>query len=119
MSLRSKARAKGGAGAVDLLAAAPDDRAAIRELARVGFGDPNAALRNLHALTPTPREAGLLRPAMPRLLAELGAAPDPHMALNNLERLAAQGEHAAFIRLITTHPGAMFPAIILDAAPVR
>ena len=64
MSLRSKARAKGGAGAVDLLAAAPDDRAAIRELARVGFGDPNAALRNLHALTPTPREAGLLRPAV-------------------------------------------------------
>jgi glutamate-ammonia-ligase adenylyltransferase len=93
--------------AVDLLTAAPDDRAAIRELARVGFDDPAAALRNLHALTPTPREAGMLGPAMPRLLAELAAAPDPDMALNNLERLAAQGEHAAFLQLITAHPGAI------------
>ena len=93
--------------AVDLLTAAPDDRAAIRESARVGFDDPAAALRNLHALTPTPREAGMLGPAMPRLLAELAAAPDPDMALNNLERLAAQGEHAAFLQLITAHPGAI------------
>jgi glutamate-ammonia-ligase adenylyltransferase len=92
---------------LDLLAAPPDDRRAIRELERVGFADPAAALRNLHALTPTPREAALLAPALPRLLAELGAAPDPDMALNNLERLAAQGEHAAFLRIVTAHPGAM------------
>jgi [glutamine synthetase] adenylyltransferase / [glutamine synthetase]-adenylyl-L-tyrosine phosphorylase len=92
---------------IGLLAAAPDDRRALRELARVGFADPAAALRNLHALTPTPREALLLTPALPRLLAELAAAPDPDMALNNLERLAGQGEHAAFLRLVTTHPGAI------------
>ena len=29
------------------------------------------------------------------------------MALNNLERLAAQGEHAAFLRLLGAHPGAI------------
>jgi len=93
--------------ALDLLAAPPDDHRALRELGRVGFADAAAALRNLHAITPTPREASLLAPALPRLLAELGAAPDPDMALNNLERLAAQGEYAAFLRLVTAHPGAI------------
>ncbi len=90
-----------------LLAAAPDSRTALRELKRLGFADPAAALRNLHALTPTPREAELLAPALARLLAELAAAPDPDMALNNLERLASQGEHAAFLRLLVAHPGAI------------
>ena len=92
---------------LDLLVAAPDDRRALRELRRVGFADPGAALRNLHALTPTPREAQMLAPALPRLLAELAAAPDPDMALNNLERLGSQGERAAFLRLVTAHPGAI------------
>src|SRR6266851_3901626 len=96
-----------GQPVIGLLAAPPDDRRALRELRRVGFADPAAALRNLHAVTPTPREAELLAPALPRLLAELGAAPDPDMALNNLERLAGQGEHAGFLRLVTAHPGAI------------
>ena len=91
----------------NLLAAAPDDRRALRELKGLGFADPAGALRNLHALTPTPREAELLAPALPRLLAELAAAPDPDMALNNLERLAAQGERATFLRLLGAHPGAI------------
>jgi len=91
----------------DLLAAAPDDRAALRQLKQLGFADPAGALRNLHALTPSPREAELLAPALPRLLAELAAAPDPDMALNNLERLASQGEYAAFLRLLAAHPGAI------------
>jgi [glutamine synthetase] adenylyltransferase / [glutamine synthetase]-adenylyl-L-tyrosine phosphorylase len=43
----------------------------------------------------------------PRLLAELAAAPDPDMALNNLERLAGQGDHAAFLSLLGAHPGAI------------
>ncbi len=29
------------------------------------------------------------------------------MALNNLERLGSQGEHAAFLRLLVAHPGAI------------
>jgi [glutamine synthetase] adenylyltransferase / [glutamine synthetase]-adenylyl-L-tyrosine phosphorylase len=91
----------------DLLAAAPDDRRALRGLKALGFADPGAALRNLHALTPTPREAELLAPALPRLLAELAASPDPDMALNNLERLGAQGERATFLRLLGAHPGAI------------
>ena len=91
----------------DLLSAAPDDRASLRRLKVLGFADPAAALRNLHALTPTPREAELLAPALPRLFAELAAAPDPDMALNNLERLGSQGEHAAFLRLLSGHPGAI------------
>ena len=92
---------------LDLLAAPPDDRRALRELGRAGFADPAAALRNLHALTPTPREASRLAPALPRLLGELAAAPDPDMALNNMERLAGQGDRAAFLRLVTAHPGAI------------
>jgi glutamate-ammonia-ligase adenylyltransferase len=99
--------AKAGQSVKNLLAAPPDDRRAIRELKRLGFADATAALRNLHALTPTPREAELLAPALPRLLAELAAAPDPDMALNNLERLAGQGERATFLRLLAAHPGAI------------
>jgi glutamate-ammonia-ligase adenylyltransferase len=92
---------------LNLLSAAPTNRTALRRLQHGGFADPGAALRNLHALTPTPRDAELLEPALPRLLAELGAAPDPDMALNNLERLAGQGDRAAFLQLLTAHPGAI------------
>ncbi|MGH7349505.1 MAG: bifunctional [glutamate--ammonia ligase]-adenylyl-L-tyrosine phosphorylase/[glutamate--ammonia-ligase] adenylyltransferase, partial [Candidatus Rokuibacteriota bacterium] len=94
-------------GPANLLAAGPDDRTALRRLKGLGFADPAAALRNLHALTPTPREAELLAPTLPRLLGELAAAPDPDMALNNLERLASQGERATFLRLLGAHPGAI------------
>ncbi len=90
----------------DLLRVAPDDRGAWRALRRRGFADPAKALANLHALAPEPRDADLLRPALPRLLAELAASPDPDMALNNVERLAAQGERAAFHRLLASHPAA-------------
>src|SRR4029453_2825646 len=98
--------ARGWRPVKNLLAAAPDNRAAIRHLKRVGFAEPATALHNLHALTPTPRGAGLLAPALPRLLAELADAPDPDMALNNLERLAGQGGHGAFLRLCTSPPRA-------------
>ena len=37
----------------------------------------------------------------------MSEAPDPDMALNNLERLAAQGERAALFRLLGSHPGAI------------
>ena len=90
-----------------LLAAAADDRKALSELKRLGFADPRAALANLHALTPDPADAELLGPLLPRLLKEMSEAPDPDMALNNLERLAAQGERAALFRLLGSHPGAV------------
>ena len=92
---------------ISLLTAALGDRRAIRELKRRGFVDPAAALENLHALAPTPRDADLLAPVFARLLAELSAAPDPDMALNNLERLAGQGDRAAFLSLLGAHPGAV------------
>jgi glutamate-ammonia-ligase adenylyltransferase len=91
----------------NLLAAAADDRKALSELKRLGFADPRAALANLHALTPDPVDAELLDPLLPRLLNEMSEAPDPDMALNNLERLAAQGERAALFRLLGSHPGAV------------
>src|SRR5712692_11857811 len=91
----------------DLLAAAADDRKALGELKRRGFADPRAALANLHALTPEPADALLLTPLLPRLLQALSEAPDPDMALNNLERLASQGERAALYRLLGSHPGAV------------
>jgi glutamate-ammonia-ligase adenylyltransferase len=57
-------------------------------------------------LTPTPREAELLAPVLPRLLAEMGGAADPDMALNNLERYAAAVDRAVFFRTLADHPGA-------------
>ena len=90
-----------------LLTAAADDAGALRFLGRRGFADPRGALANLHALAPTPRDGELIAPAVPRLIAELAAAPDPDMALNNLERLAAQGDRAALLYLLAAHPGAI------------
>ena len=90
----------------DLLRAAPGDRKALAELRRRGFAEPKTALANLHALAPTPVEGALLEPILAQLLAELAAAPDPDMALNNLERLAAQGDRGAFLRTLAAHPGA-------------
>ncbi|MGH7309563.1 MAG: bifunctional [glutamate--ammonia ligase]-adenylyl-L-tyrosine phosphorylase/[glutamate--ammonia-ligase] adenylyltransferase, partial [Candidatus Rokuibacteriota bacterium] len=58
------------------------------------------------ALTPTPRDCELLVPAFPRLLAELGAAADPDMALNNLERYAAVVDRAVLFQTLAAHPGA-------------
>jgi glutamate-ammonia-ligase adenylyltransferase len=78
----------------------------VRALARAGFADPAAAAANVEALTPTPRDAELLVPAFPRLLAELSAAPDPDMALNNLERYAATVDRAVLFRTLDEHPGA-------------
>jgi len=90
-----------------LFAAPADDKKALSELKRLGFADPRGALANLHALTPDPLDAELLGPVLPRLLKEMSEAPDPDMALNNLERLATQGERAALFRLLGSHPGAV------------
>ena len=92
---------------IALLTAAPADRRALADLKRRGFANPAAALLNLHALAPTPRDVELLAPVLPRLLTQLGAAPDPDMALNNLERLAGQGDRAVFLGLLGSHPGAI------------
>src|SRR2546426_3838451 len=92
---------------MNLLTAAPYDRKALAELKRLGFADPRAALVNLHALTPEPRDAELLTRLLPRLLQALAESPDPDMALNNLERLAAQGDRVALFRLLGSHPGAL------------
>jgi len=88
----------------ELLTGSPSTR--IRALKRLGFSDPRAASANLEALTPTPREAELLGPALPRLLGELVGAADPDMALNNLERYAAVVDRPVLFRTLATHPGA-------------
>jgi len=75
-------------------------------LRRLGFADPRAARANLESLTPTPRDAELLLPALPRLLAALAAAADPDMALNNLERHAAAVDRAVLFQTLAAHPGA-------------
>ena len=41
------------------------------------------------------------------MLAELGAAPDPDMALNNLERYAAVVDRPLFFGTLARHPGAI------------
>ena len=91
----------------DLLVAPPDDARAIRELGRRGFSDARRALVNLHALSPTPVEGAVLAPFLPRFLAEMAAAPDPDMALNNVERLAGEGDRRTFLRVLGSHPGAI------------
>src|SRR4030095_9720624 len=78
----------------------------LRALRQLGFADPDGAARNLEALTPTPRDAELLAPAFPRLLTELAAAPDPDMALNNLERYAAVVDRSVLFGTLADHPGA-------------
>jgi glutamate-ammonia-ligase adenylyltransferase len=72
----------------------------------LGFANPAAAAANLESLTPTPRDAELLAPALPRLMAELAAAPDPDMALNNLERYTAGVDRSVLFRTLAEHPGA-------------
>jgi glutamate-ammonia-ligase adenylyltransferase len=92
----------------DLQSLTLTSRAALTTaLRRAGFAEPAAAAANVEALTPTPRDAELLEPAVPRLLAELAAAPDPDMALNNLERYAAVVDRAVFFRTLNEHPGAI------------
>jgi [glutamine synthetase] adenylyltransferase / [glutamine synthetase]-adenylyl-L-tyrosine phosphorylase len=91
----------------ELLSVAADDKKALALLKRLGFAEPRGALANLHALTPEPAYARLLEPLLSRLLQALSEAPDPDMALNNLERLASQGERAALFRLLESHPGAL------------
>jgi glutamate-ammonia-ligase adenylyltransferase len=77
-----------------------------RSLRTLGFADPAAAAANFAALTPTPRDAEILAPVLGRLLTELAAAPDPDMALNNLERYAAGVDRSVFFRTLSDHPGA-------------
>ena len=91
--------------ASDLLTASP--RVRERALRALGFSNPRAAGANLEALTPTPRDAELLAPVLPRLMAELAAAADPDMALNNLERYTATVDRTVFFRTLTDHPGAI------------
>ena len=88
----------------DLLTSSPKQRA--RALRRLGFADPRAAGANLEALTPTPRDAEVLAPALPRLLGELAGSADPDMALNNLERYAAVVDRRVLFRTLAEHPGA-------------
>jgi glutamate-ammonia-ligase adenylyltransferase len=89
-----------------LLGAAPGSAGARRILRGLGFADPRQALANLHGLTPTPRDAELLAPALPRLLAALAEAADPDMALNSLERFANAVDRAPLFRTLAAHPGA-------------
>jgi glutamate-ammonia-ligase adenylyltransferase len=89
-----------------LLTAAPGSPAAHRTLRALGFRDARAALANLHSLTPTPRDAELLSPALPRLLSALRDAADPDMALNNLERFAAAADRPTLFQTLAAHPGA-------------
>jgi glutamate-ammonia-ligase adenylyltransferase len=99
-----------------LLGAAPADKPALRALKALGFADPRAALANLHGLTPTPHDAELLAPALPRLLAVLRDAADPDMALNNLERYAAVVDRAVLFRTLAAHPGAADLLVLVGGA---
>ena len=85
-------------------------------LRAAGFADARAARANFHALTPTPRDAELLAPALPRLLEALTAAADPDMALNNLERYAAGVDRAVLFATLASHPDAATLLATLNGA---
>jgi glutamate-ammonia-ligase adenylyltransferase len=84
----------------------PQDTRTLKLLRSLGFADPPKALANFHSLTPTPRDAELLAPALPRLLPALAESPDPDMALLNLERFAERVDRAVLFSTLAEHPGA-------------
>jgi glutamate-ammonia-ligase adenylyltransferase len=100
---------------VDLLDPGVPASACLPALAALGFGEPARALRNLRRLAEGPRQAELLAAILPRLLRQLGAAADPDMALNNLERLAAAVmDRALLYTQLRDHPQAM--AVVVTVA---
>jgi glutamate-ammonia-ligase adenylyltransferase len=102
--------------ATDFLDPAVPPPACLAALARLGFLDPAGALANLRRLAETPDVRDQLAPLLPRLLHHLGASPDPDMALNNVERLAAAAlDRRGFYALLTGHPEAI-PILTILAA---
>ncbi|HEV8310215.1 MAG TPA: bifunctional [glutamate--ammonia ligase]-adenylyl-L-tyrosine phosphorylase/[glutamate--ammonia-ligase] adenylyltransferase [Methylomirabilota bacterium] len=100
----------------DLLDPAVPEPTGLPALAELGFADPIGALRNLRRLAEGPRQRELLAAVLPRLLRHLGAAADPDMALNNLERLAAVVmDRVVLYTLLSDHPDAMQVLVTLAA----
>jgi [glutamine synthetase] adenylyltransferase / [glutamine synthetase]-adenylyl-L-tyrosine phosphorylase len=102
--------------ASDLLDAVAPAPPLLAVLAELGFADPPGALQNFRRLAGTDRQRALLEAVTPRLLRHLGASPDPDMALNNLERLAAVSlDRGALFRLLAEHPEAVLVLVTLTA----
>ena len=100
----------------EFLDAARPAPACVDALHALGFIDPAGALANLRRLAETPRERDRVAAILPRLLRHLHAAPDPDMALNNFERLAAAAlDRAAFYTLLDDHPQAIPVLVTLGA----
>jgi glutamate-ammonia-ligase adenylyltransferase len=94
--------------AADFLDPAVPPPACLAALGRLGFLDPAGALANLRRLAETPDLHDQLAPILPRLLHHLGAAADPDMALNNVERLAAAAlDRRGLYALFASHPEAV------------
>src|SRR5262249_10238703 len=74
-----------------------------RTLRQAGFAGPAPAAANFQARPPP--DAELSPRALPRLLAELAAPPDPDLALNNLERYAGAVDRPLLFRTLVEHPG--------------
>ncbi len=94
--------------AADFLDPAVPPPGCLAALSRLGFLDAAGALANLRRLAETPELRDQVAPLLPRLLHHLGASPDPDMALNNLERLAAAAlDRRGFYTLLAAHPEAI------------
>lgn len=85
-------------------------------LADRGFADPANAYRSLERLREGPRRLAYLSDGTrkrwediaPLVIQEVASAPDPDMALTNLERfLAGVGARATTLALLRQHPGAV------------
>jgi glutamate-ammonia-ligase adenylyltransferase len=101
----------------ELLEAVTPSPAWLRALGDWGFADAPGALANLRRLAETPQHRGAVAALVPRLLQHLAGAPDPDMALNNLERLAAAAlDRSAFYRLLADHPEAIPLLVALGAS---
>src|SRR5262249_31472700 len=102
--------------AADLLDPQGPASAGLERLGALGFADPAGALGDLRRLAEAPRERERVLALLPRLLHHLQASPDPDMALNNLERLAAAAlDRVAFYTLLGDHPEAIPIVVTLGA----
>jgi glutamate-ammonia-ligase adenylyltransferase len=107
----------GGPTVEELLDAVEVGKETLGRLAALGFAEPGGALQNLRRLAETPREREKLGPLLPRLLRQLQASPDPDMALNNIERLAAAAmDRNVFYTLLHDHPEALPVVVALSGS---
>lgn len=91
-----------------------DSETAIEIIKNYNFDDPAKALRNLRSLADTERHKQILTQSLDRLLLSLSNAPDPDMALNNIERfIEVVMDRSVLYTTLIKHPQAIHILCVL------